>query len=110
MQDAVGALLGQIRQRLERVRGHGPVGDLDADHPRGVPHRVGAFDQVARGVVQGPRLDPVEPPPVVVPLTIDAASEPGLGKHLFVEFALPAQCDLRLEDVDLFGQVLRDPV
>src|SRR5690606_31117079 len=91
------------------LRGHAPVGDLDALHARRVPKRVRALEQLVR-VGQRPVRRPVMPLAVVVALAIDAPAQARLGEKLVVHLALFLELDGGLEGVDLVGPCRRHAV
>ena len=83
------------------------AGNLDALHPRRVPHRIRALGQLARGIGHLLNFLPVVPLAVVVTLAVGSAAKPRLGEQALVELALLAQRDFRLEDVDFARQSFR---
>ena len=100
--DAVGVLFRQLRQHLELRRVQAAERDLDALHARGVPEGVGTFGGRAAGVGEALGGAAVVPLAIVVALAVDAAAEAGLREDTFFDFALTAEGDFVLEDID-FG-------
>ena len=105
--NAVGVFLGELRKRFQLLRIHSARGNLDALHPRRVPHGMGAFGQSRGGVGNLLNGLAVVSLPVIVPLAIDPAAQAGLREHALLEFALLAQGDFRLENIDFALQSFR---
>ena len=73
--DGIGVFLAEIGKNLHLLGVETAEGDLDALHPRGVPHGVGALGKLATGKVQTLDIGPVAALPVVVTLTVDPAPQ-----------------------------------
>ncbi len=106
VRDAVGVLLGEIRQRLKLLRVEPSRGDLDALHPRSVPHRVRALGQFPGRIAEQLNCLAVVPLTVVVALAVDASSKPRFSEQPLVDLALLAQGNFRFEDVYFTSQML----
>ena len=107
VQDAVRVLVGQICQRLHLRDAQAAIRYLDALHARRIPHGVRALRECAGWKVERPRLNAVVTLTVVIALSVDAAAQARLGKHLFIQAVLAAQFHLALEDVDFMRQIRR---
>ncbi len=105
--DAVRVFLGELRKGFQLLRIHSAGGNLDALHPGRVPHGVGAFSQSRGGVGNLLNGLAVVSLAVIVPLAVDSAAKARLREHALLEFALLAQGDFRLEDIDFALQGFR---
>src|SRR5262249_13949236 len=72
--------------------------------------RVGSLQQPARRVFERAGADAVVALAVVVPLSVRATPQTGLGEDLVFDFPLLLQLDLGLEDVDLAAPLGRDAI
>ena len=107
VRDAVGILLGQVRQRLELPRVQSSRGNLDALHPGSIPHRIRALGQISGGIFKPLNGFAVVPLSVVITLAVDSSAKARFGKEALVNLALLSQGDFRLEDIYFTGQTLR---
>ena len=105
VQDAVRVLLGQFSHAFHLGRVQTTVGNLDANHARGVKSRHRTFGQVTAWVVQLTRFKAVVTLAVVVALAIRAAPQAGFSEYFFIHFAL-TQFDLFLKQVNFITQLV----
>ena len=98
-------VLGQVGQELQLLRVQNSVGDLDPLHAGGVPVGVRAFGGRASLEADLLALHAVVSKAVVVALSINAPPESGLREELFFDFPFPTALQLKLEYVDLFGEI-----
>ena len=97
--------LGQIGKHLHLLRIEPAEGNFDPHHTGGVPNRFRSFGQAPGGQLDFLYLLTVMSLPIIVALTIDAATKTGFRKNPFIDFSLLPQLDLRFKDVNFPGKI-----
>ena len=111
--DTVGVFLGQFGHHLELSGVESAVGDLDSLHARSIPEGIGALGRIGRRIFQGSGRFSIVPLTIVVPLSINAPTQPGFREDPLIHLLLSPQIDLGVEDVDFpvqgLGNFARKP-
>ena len=105
--DRVGILFGQLRKH-DHLRWDQPAErDFNPHHPGRIPFGLRSLGQAGLGILEFLNGQAVAPPPVVIALPIGSAPQARLGEYFFVQLPRLAQENLRLERIDLLGQIRR---
>jgi len=89
MGDPIRVFLCQLGQHLQLLRIYSSVRDLDPLHPGRVPDRTRPLGGMLRRIGQLLGLVAVMALAIIVSLAVHTTAEARLGKHLFVNLALP---------------------
>jgi hypothetical protein len=82
--------------------------NFDALHTRRIPNGVGAFEEVAAGILERFGDLTVKALTIVVSLTVNTTTEAGFGKDAVVDLALFSLLDLGFKGVNFSPEIFRD--
>ena len=107
MCDAVGVLFRQLSHDLELPCIQPARGNLNALHPRRIPHGVGALGQRPRRKIELLDFLPIAALTIVIALPVGPSPQPGFGEEALVQLALLTQCNVSLKSVNFARQTFR---
>src|SRR4051794_28562647 len=106
--NSVRIFLSHVREDVHLIRVQATKWNLDALHPRRVPHRVGALGRRGRER-QALVSNAIVSLTVVVALAVGTPAQPGLAKQLALDLAVLLELDLPLVHVDFTCEISGHP-